>query len=87
MWDFQAKDKNKKAADKYPGCNSHYAQGKGGSVWCANDKLVPRLGKLPHDAYERCACYTPQFAEQNADVLTVYAGCSPRAFTCEIKVN
>ena len=82
-----AKDTNANAAAAYPGCNSHYAQGKGGRVWCQDEKLVPRLGKLAHDTNERCACYTPHFAGERSDVLRVYDNCSPSSSSCDIKVG
>eukprot|EP00038_Savillea_parva_P024138 m.43168 g.43168 ORF g.43168 m.43168 type:complete len:121 (+) comp6371_c0_seq2:27-389(+) len=81
------KESKKQAASKYPGCNSHYAQGQGGRVWCKDENLVPRLGKLDHDATERCACYEPAFAESKSNFLKVYDGCKPDSSSCDIKVT
>ena len=41
---YAKKDYKEEQQKKYPGCNSSYKAGKGGRVWCADNKLVPRKG-------------------------------------------
>lgn len=36
---YKDKDKNEEMQKQFPGCNSHYAQGKGGRVWCGKVKM------------------------------------------------
>jgi len=74
---------NKAQQQEYPNCNSHWAQNKGGKLWCDGDK-VPRIGTLSSDMGERCACYDPAFAAQKTDVLRVPNDCDPRATTCPV---
>jgi len=82
---YAKKDYKEVQQKKYPGCNSSYKAGKGGRVWCADDKLVPRKGQMEWDTSKRCACYTPMFASEHAETLAVYDNCDSAASECKIK--
>ena len=82
---YAKKDYKELQQKKYPGCNSSYKAGKGGRVWCADEKLVPRKGQMEWDTSKRCACYTPVFAGEHAETLAVYDTCDPTAHECKIK--
>eukprot|EP00729_Bicosta_minor_P001121 gene1121-19294_t len=82
---YAKKDYKEEQQKKYPGCNSSYKAGKGGRVWCADNKLVPRKGQMEWDTSKRCACYTPMFAAEHTETLAVYDKCDPAAYECKIK--
>ena len=70
---------------KHPVCNSRWAQGEGGHVWC-DDENVPRQLYSALTKSTRCAC----LSKADAAVMTgeggaasLYDGCDPGASKCK----
>lgn len=77
-----------KLAEKYPPCNSRWAQGKGGEFWCAKDSggqkrdWVGYVRELRIPKYaKRCACIHPDDAD--FEHAHVYEGCGPKEEKCK----
>eukprot|EP00039_Didymoeca_costata_P032581 m.38407 g.38407 ORF g.38407 m.38407 type:complete len:276 (+) comp9433_c0_seq1:284-1111(+) len=76
------KEASELKAEDFPDCKSKYNREKGGRVWCEDEGLVPRKGKMEWDSRTRCACYSLEFANSHPDELTTYTNCSPTATEC-----
>jgi predicted heme/steroid binding protein len=71
---------------KYPSCNTRWAQATGGEVWCSDELKIPRKAAAgAAEGRKRCACYDEMQAVTlaNEHDLEVYEGCDPTANKCE----
>jgi len=65
----------------WPPCNSKWAQGRGGEVWCSDPSHFPRERYTPgSSAQPRCVCADASSIDDPR--LQVRAGCSPNSHKC-----
>lgn len=65
-----------------PSCNSRWAQGKGGQVWCKEGYPRKIVEYFPGaDPKNRCACFLDT---EHSNQKQLYEDCSPDATLCKI---